>query len=95
VIEIVDRPERRRYEISVDGRPAGHVRYRRRDEEITFIHTEIDEAFGGRGLGSRLAAHVLDEARARGLRVVPLCPFIAGYIRSHPEYADLVARSTT
>ncbi len=92
-VEVVDQPERRVYEISVDGRPAGLVRYRRSGGQIIFIHTEIDDAYAGRGLGARLAAHVLDEARRDGLRVVPICPFIAGYIRSHPAYQDLVSAS--
>jgi predicted GNAT family acetyltransferase len=91
VIGIVDRPERRRYEMEVDGRVAGIATYRLTDARITFIHTEIDPAFAGRGLGSRLAEFVLDDARARGLRVVAVCPFITRYIRSHPSYADLVA----
>jgi uncharacterized protein len=95
VIEIVDRPERRRYEIDVDGRVAGFVTYRLRPGLIIFIHTEVDPAFAGRGLGARLAAFVLDDARARRLRVVPACPFIARYIRSHPAYADLVAHPGT
>ncbi|MDP9483527.1 MAG: N-acetyltransferase [Chloroflexota bacterium] len=91
-IEIVDRPDQSRYEISVDGALAGIATYQLGDGEITFIHTEIDRAFGGQGLGSRLAAHVLDDARARSLGVRPLCPFIRRYIRSHPGYQDLVRR---
>ncbi|MGH2512613.1 MAG: GNAT family N-acetyltransferase [Candidatus Limnocylindrales bacterium] len=89
-VEIVDRPERRRFEILTDGRLAGSARYRLEDGRITFIHTEVDPALAGQGLGSRLARHVLDDARARQLDVVPMCPFIAGYIRSHPAYQDLV-----
>jgi uncharacterized protein len=95
MIEIVDRPDRSRYEISVDGGFAGIATYRLGDGEITFIHTEIDRSFAGRGLGSRLAAHVLDDARARGLGVRPLCPFIRRYIRSHPAYQALVLAGTS
>jgi uncharacterized protein len=89
-VEIVDRPDRRRYEVGVEGALAGIATYELGDDEITFIHTEIDRSFAGQGLGSRLAAHVLDDARARHLRVRPLCPFIKRYIRAHPEYRDLV-----
>ncbi len=90
-IETVDRPERSRYEISVDGGLAGFAVYHLGDGEITLVHTEIDRAFAGRGLGSRLASFVLDDIRSRGLRVHPECPFMARYIRTHPVYQDLVA----
>jgi predicted GNAT family acetyltransferase/glutaredoxin len=89
--EVVDVPERSRYELRVGGETVGEAAYRLRDGRIVLIHTEIDEALEGRGLGSVLAAAVLEDARRRGLEVVPLCPFIAGYIERHPEYADLVA----
>lgn len=89
--EIRDRPERSRYEIMVDGRLAGVAVYKLgAGEEITLVHTEVDRAFAGKGLGSRLAKDVLDDIRARGLRVRPECPFMARYIRSHPAYQDLV-----
>jgi uncharacterized protein len=88
---IVDVPERHRYEISVDGEPAGFVRYRLEPERIVFLHTEIKDAFAGRGIGGELARGVLDDARRRGLAVVPLCPFVRGWIDKHPDYADLLA----
>ena len=57
---------------------------------LVFTHTEIGQAFGGRGLGGVLAAGALDAVRAEGARAVPLCPFVAAYIDKHPAYADLV-----
>jgi len=60
---------------------------------MAFTHTEVDESCAGRGFGSRLAAAALEDARRQGLEVVPLCPFIAHYINSHPEHEDLVAAS--
>ncbi len=89
-MEIVDRPDRRRYELTVDGDLAGFVQYSLESGVITLIHTEVKPAFGGRGLGGRLAKWVLDDARARASRVRPVCPLIAAYIRSHPGYQDLV-----
>jgi predicted GNAT family acetyltransferase/glutaredoxin len=89
--EVIDVPERSRYELRVGGETVGEAAYRLRDGRIVLIHTEIDEALEGRGLGSVLAAAVLEDARRRGLQVVPLCPFMAGYIERHPEHADLVA----
>jgi hypothetical protein len=93
VVETVDRPDHRRYELTVDGVLAGWVTYRLSDRRITFIHTEVRPAYAGRGLAQRLAQDVLDDARARGLRVRPLCPYIASYIRAHPAYQDLVIGS--
>ena len=89
-IDVADDPGRRQYEIRVDGEVAGLAAYRRRPGVVTFTHTEIDPAFGARGLGSALAAAALDDARARGELVVPVCPFIRGWIERHPDYADLV-----
>ena len=57
---------------------------------ITLIHTEIDEAYEGMGLGSVLVRHVLDDARERGLAVLPVCPFVRGWISRHEDYLDLV-----
>jgi predicted GNAT family acetyltransferase len=91
-LRIEDVPERERYELTVDDRLAGMITYRLGRGRITFVHAEIDDAFEGRGLGSRLARAVLDDARARGLAVRPACPFVAEYIDQHPEYADLVDR---
>ena len=95
VIEVRDRPDERRFVITVDGETAGVATYRLRGDVITFIHTEVSPPFGGRGLAARLAADALDDARRRGLRVVPSCPFIARYIQEHPAYQDLVAMDTT
>jgi predicted GNAT family acetyltransferase len=52
------------------------------------VHTEVSPTVEGEGLGSRLVSGALDDIRARGLEVVPLCPVAAAYIRRHPEYAD-------
>ncbi|MBB2913407.1 putative GNAT family acetyltransferase [Streptosporangium becharense] len=89
-IKVSDDPGASRFEILVDGGLAGFAEYRLRAGKIIFTHTEIDPAFEGRGLGSRLASGALDASRSAGRSVVPLCPFIAGYIRRHPEYRDLV-----
>jgi predicted GNAT family acetyltransferase len=88
--ELIDNSERQRFEMAVDGSVA-FVTYRLNDDTLTLLHTEVPQALGGRGLGSALAQSVLDEARRRGLHVVPRCEFLAGYIQRHPAYADLVA----
>ena len=89
-MSIRDNQDQHRYEIHVSDEVAGFVQYRRREGLIAFIHTEIDPRFEGQGLGSQLIAGVLDEARAAGVRVLPFCPFVNGYISRHPEYVDLV-----
>jgi uncharacterized protein len=90
--EVVDVPEKSRYELRLDGRLIGLAAYRRREGRISFTHTEVDESCQGCGFGSRLAAAALDDARRQGLRVLPLCPFVAHYVETHPEYQDLVRR---
>jgi uncharacterized protein len=87
---VTDHPDRERFEISVDGQPAGFVQYLRRGGRIIFFHTEIDPAHEGHGLGSALAQGALDAARAEGVPVVPLCSFVHRWIDRHPDYADLV-----
>jgi predicted GNAT family acetyltransferase len=88
--EVHDNPDHHRYEIHVDGSFAGFASYRPHPDNRVFLHTEVKPEYEGHGLGSALAKGLLDDVRARGLKVVPLCPFIAGYIGRHSEYADLV-----
>ena len=85
-----DNPDQGRYETEVEGR-IGFITYRLDGETTTFIETVVPQELEGRGIGSRLARFALDDARARGRRIVPLCPFVAAYIRCHQEYEDLVA----
>ncbi|WP_311922614.1 GNAT family N-acetyltransferase [Microbispora sp. H10836] len=79
-----------RYEILLDDTLAGFAQYRLRGGSMVFTHTEVRDEFAGRGLGGRLVGAALDGARAAGLRVVPLCSFVAWYIEKHPEYRGLV-----
>lgn len=89
---IVHVPDRRRYEVRVDGRTAGYVSYVRRGGRLVILHTELDPAYEGQGLGSGLARAALDDARDAGTPVLPLCPFVEGWIAKHPDYEDLVDR---
>ena len=83
-------PEELRYEALRDDQLVGLIRYRTEPGVVVLVHTEVDEAVEGTGVGSQLVRVALDDLRARGLRLVPLCPFVAAYLRRHPEYADLV-----
>lgn len=78
------------YEITVDGAHAGLAAFVEKDGATVFTHTEIDDAFGGKGIGGQLARAALDDVRARGSQVVPLCPFIKDWIDKHSDYQDLV-----
>jgi uncharacterized protein len=89
-ISVVDDPAHSRYELRVDGEVAGQLVYRTDGTRRTLVHTEIDPAFEGQGLGSHLAAGALDDARQRGFTVVPLCPFVTAYLRRHHEELDVV-----
>jgi predicted GNAT family acetyltransferase len=90
-IVVLDNPRAGRYELFASEQLAGWATYTLSGDTLTIPHTEVRPGFDGRGLGARLAKFALDDIRRRGLRVVPRCPFIAAYIRRHPEYADLVA----
>ncbi len=83
-------PARCRYDITVGGEPAGHADYIDDGGRRIFHHTEIDERFSGRGLGGRLVAAALAYARATGHRIVAVCPFVARYLKAHPDYDDIV-----
>ncbi len=86
---VQDNEARHQFELAVDGHVA-LAAYRLKPDVITFTHTEVPKELGGRGIGSQLAKGALDQVRARGLKVVPLCPFIKAYIEKHPEYQDLL-----
>jgi uncharacterized protein len=79
-----------RFELAAEG-TAAVAYYRLADGVITFTHTEVPPRFRRRGIASRLVQGALDAARARGLKVVPRCSFVAAFIARHPEFADLLA----
>jgi predicted GNAT family acetyltransferase len=89
-VEVVHEPGEHRYVARVDGASAGLIAYHERPGLIALVHTEVDDRFEGQGVGSALAAFALDDARARGLSVLPFCPFVAGWIARHRDYVDLV-----
>ena len=83
--------ERSRYELDVDGKVAGILVYRDGGDVLTMVHTEIGEEWEGQGLGSTLVEGALADVRRRGLRIRPVCPFVAAYVKRHPEVQELVA----
>lgn len=90
-INVRDDPEQSRYEIYEDEKLAGFSEYKLTGDRIAFVHTEVAPAFGGRGLAKRLVAEELDDARRRGLAVLPFCPYVRSFIAKNADaYLDLV-----
>lgn len=89
--EFNDDSAAQRFELRQGTALAGFVQYEGASGTLRLTHTEVMPEFEGRGVGSRLARAALDELRRRGLKAVPQCAFIAGYIRKNPQYQDLVA----
>lgn len=87
--DVKNNAARNRYELKV-GDATAIAAYERAEGKIVFVHTEVPESLSGQGVGSALARGALEDARAQGLRVVPVCTFIAGYLKRHPEYQDIV-----
>ena len=88
--ELRKNDERSRYEILQGGQVVGFAEFRPVGDAVMLPHTEIEQGHEGEGLGSQLAKFALDNVKTEGKRVIPMCPFIAGYIRRHPEYTELV-----
>jgi len=86
---VTNNAEAGRFEVQLDGHVA-YAEYRVLQSGVLFPHTEVPAALEGRGVGSALVRAGLDFARAQGVKVMPVCPFFAGWIRKHPEAHDLV-----
>lgn len=95
-IDVADAPERERFEArdSEAQAVAGFMTYQLTGKVIVFTHTEVSPAYEGKGVGSALARAVMDDSRAKGRTVVPICPFLAGWLDKHPEYAEITAQGT-
>jgi predicted GNAT family acetyltransferase len=95
-LTVNDVPDRNRFEARDDETIAGYAEYIRTNAGlIVFTHTEVNREYEGQGVGSALAEAGLDYARAEGLSVLPICPFIASWISRHPDSADLLYRAPT
>jgi uncharacterized protein len=95
VITVTDDRAASRFEARDGDVLAGFADYLRTSELVAFVHTEVDPAFTGRGVGSSLARAGVESARAEGLRVLAVCPFIAAWLARHPEYAGLEYRAAS
>jgi predicted GNAT family acetyltransferase len=91
-IEVEHNSAAQRYQARID-RYLAVAEYRRSGDTLTFTHTEVPPALRGRGIAGKLVHAALEDARAQHLSVVPLCSFVATYIRRHPEYVSLLHSS--
>jgi len=88
---VTDVPARQRFEArTADGDVAGFSAYERNGDTMVCTHTEVDNAYEGKGVGGQLARVALDQARVEGLQVDPRCPFVREWIDRHEDYQDLV-----
>ena len=93
-MEIKNNYEKSRYEIFIEGELAGFADYKVIEDTVTFPHTEVDPAFGGRGVGSALVEFALENVKEQGKFVAPICPFVAKAISKKPDqYLSLVPES--
>lgn len=89
--QLVNNEAQSRYELHQDGQLVAHAVYRLQGGTVTFTHTEVVPQQEGKGVGSQLAAFALGDVKKRGLKALPQCSFIAGYIeRNRQEYGELV-----
>lgn len=88
---IFNNKERQQFQVLIDGELAS-LEYRLHEGKIVLMHTEVPESLGGRGIGTALAEFALNYARANGLPVIVYCPFVAAYLKRHPEQQDIVVK---
>lgn len=95
MITVTDNRAASRFEAHDGETLGGFAVYLRTPELVAFVHTEVDPAFEGRGVGSLLAREGIEAVAAEGLRVLAVCPFIAGWLTRHPQYAHLEYRAAS
>lgn len=86
---VIDNADQSRFELAVDGQTAV-LQYMERNGALYLTHTEVPPELEGQGIGSRIVKHALEQAKSRGQKVAPWCPFVRAYIERHPEYRSLV-----
>jgi predicted GNAT family acetyltransferase len=87
---VLDNAEKRRFEVDLGDGSFAIAQYRLPAGKIVFTHTEVPPAHEGKGIGTSLVRAALKTARERGLKVIPICPFFAAYIKKHVEEQDLL-----
>ena len=88
-VEVVNNADERRFEAEVGGFLA-RIDYIPDEEHIIFTRTLVPEEIEGQGVASKMVRTALEYARDNDIKVIPQCPFVAGYIEIHPKYKSLV-----
>jgi predicted GNAT family acetyltransferase len=91
---ITDNPDEDRYELFLDEELVAIIEYHSEPGVMALTHTEVLEAYEGQGLASRIVASALQDIRNRGLKLLPLCPYVQAYLGRHPEERDVVLGSS-
>lgn len=90
-LKVTDNPSKKRYEAVVDDSLV-FIEYIKTKEKIYLTHTEVPSALEGNGIGSSLVLEVLEDIDRQDLTLIPLCPFVALYLKKHPEWKKLVMK---
>ena len=89
---VINNETNQRFEIQAEGETA-FLEYRFYKKDIALMHTEVPDSLGGKGLASTLAKYALDWAREHKKPVMVYCPFVAAYLKRHPEYNDIIDKN--
>ena len=87
---VTENPERKRFEMMVEDQVA-FVEYIRVPTAVYLTHTEVPRELEGQGVGTRLVKGVLEILKKEDAKIAPMCPFVAAYIKRHPEWKELLA----
>ena len=89
MIDVQRKDDQSRYEGRVGGELVTVIIYVRRGDVLDITHTRTRIRWRGRGLAGRVTTAALEDIRANGWRVHPICPYTVSFLDSHPEYADI------
>lgn len=93
-VTFTDNTDKKRFEAQVDGKLA-LIDYIRTADKIYLTHTEVPPELEGKGIASAMVKKALQRIEGDTIKLVPLCPFIAGYVKRHPEFRSLLAQGYT
>lgn len=89
--QLIDNESDKQYEFQVEGHTP-KIEYIKTKDKIYLTHTEVPEVLEGKGIGTELVKQALEDIKAKDLTLVPLCPFVAAYIKEHPQWRELVLK---